>query len=371
MNPYVINVIKMFNNNCYSTQLIIRGNYLKKNINFFRSKTSKKTKIIAVIKANAYGYGDIGIVNKLMDYGIDYLAVADFEEGIRLRNHNINLPIMILYPSKNNLNIIIKNYLEPTIYNELMLNALIKLATKKIKIHIKIDSGMNRYGIKKDQVPLFIKKIKKSNTIVIGSIFSHLSSNKKEHRKHAIHQIDSFNKIKKMFLKEFPYKIDTHILSSYGVINFSNETDTMIRVGFGIYNGVFNNQLNHIGQLYSHISQIKTINKGESIGYNRSFIASKKMKIAILPLGYADGLQRSWGNGKLKFLYKNKLVPVLGEICMDSCIIDVSNVSRVKEGDKLLLFGDKRSIFSLAKELQTIPYEITAGLSKRIKRIFL
>ena len=180
MSLYVHNAIKMFNNNCYSTQLVVKGHYLKKNINFFRSKIPNKTKIIAVIKANAYGYGDIGIANKLIDYGIDYLAVADFEEGIRLRTHNINLPIIILYPSTNNLKIIIKNDLEPTIYNKRMLNTLIKLSNKKIKIHIKIDSGMNRYGIKKDQVPLFIKKIKESKTIVIGSIFSHLSSNTKE-----------------------------------------------------------------------------------------------------------------------------------------------------------------------------------------------
>ncbi len=371
MSLYVLNVIrKMFDSNYYSTKLIVRDIFLKKNINFFRSKIPKRTKIIAVVKANAYGYGDISISNKLIENGIDYLAVADFEEGIRLRSHKINLPIMILYPSKNNLSIIVENCLEPTIYNERMLNAIIKLQNTKIKIHIKIDSGMNRYGITKEQVPLFIHKIKKSKNIIIGSIFSHLSSHKKEHHKYALSQINYFDKIKTIFLKEFSYKIDTHILSSYGIINFPKQSDSMVRIGFGLYNGVFDNKLNHIGELSSQIAQIKNLNKGDSVGYNRSFIASKKMRIAVIPLGYADGLQRSWGHGKLKFLYKNKLVPVLGEISMDSCIVDVSNVNKVEEGDKLILFGNKRSIFSLAKELETIPYEITAGLSKRIKRIF-
>jgi len=361
----------MFDNNCYSTKLIVRGSFLKKNIDFFKSKISKKTKIIAVVKANAYGYGDIGVSNKLIENGVDYLAVADFEEGVRIRNNNINLPIMILYPSKNNLRIIVENSLEPTIYNEFMLNALLKIETQKIKIHIKIDSGMHRYGITKEQVPVFIKKIKKSKHIVIGSVFSHLSSHKKEHHKYSLSQINYFNKIKNIFLKEFTYKIDTHILSSFGVINFPKQSDSMVRIGFGLYNGIFNNKLNHVGELCSHITQIQNLNKGDSVGYNRSFIALKKMKIAVLPLGYADGLQRSWGNGKLKFLYKKTLVPVLGEISMDSCIIDVSNINKVKEGDKLVLFGNKRSIFSLAQELDTIPYEITAGLSKRIKRIFI
>ena len=185
----------MFNNNCYSTKLLVKSSYLKKNINFFRSKISKKTKIIAVIKANAYGYGDVNIANKLVDNGINYLAVADFEEGARLRNYNITVPIMILYPSKNNLRVIIQNSLEPTIYSEFMLNAIIEIATQKIKIHLKIDSGMNRYGISEDQVPRIIQKIKKSKNIIIGSIFSHLSSNNKEHKEYTLTQINCFNSI--------------------------------------------------------------------------------------------------------------------------------------------------------------------------------
>ena len=372
MSHYVINVIKkMFNQNCYSTTLTVRSDYLQKNINFFRSKISPKTKIIAIIKANAYGYGDINMANKLIDNNIDYFAVADFEEGIRLRSNGINLPIIILYPSKNNLKVIIENNLEPTIYSETMLNSIIELAQKKVKIHIKIDSGLNRYGIRENEVPLVIKKIKQKKTIVIGSVFSHLSSNSKEHRDYSKNQLTYFNNIKSIFLREFKYKIDTHILSSYGVINFPNQLDSMVRIGFGMYNGLLNYKLNHIGELRIQISQIKEINKGDSVGYNRAFISTKKMKIAVIPLGYADGLQRSWGNGKLKFLYKDKLFPVLGEISMDSCIIDITDCLQIKENDKLILFGNERSIFSLAKELQTIPYEITAGLSKRIKRVFI
>ena len=358
-------------NNYYSTKLVIKESLLEKNINFFKSKIPLGTKIIAVIKANAYGYGDLEMACRLLTHNIAYLAVADFEEGIRLRKHNIKSPIMVLYPSKNNLDIIIENNLEPTIFSESMLDLILQKSEKTIKIHIKIDSGMGRYGIMEDRIRPVIKKIKGSKNIKIASIFSHLSSNSKEHRVFSNKQIDYFNKVRDLFSKQFVYKIDSHILSSYGLVNFQIQPHNMVRIGFGLYNGLDGHKLNHIGELYSQISQIKYLKKGNSVGYNRSFIARKKTKIGIIPLGYADGLQRSWGKGRLKFLYNNQFVPVLGEISMDSCVVDITNVNNAKEGDTVILFGDKRPIFDLAKELKTIPYEITAGLSKRIKRVFI
>ena len=369
MNRFALNVIlKMFN--YYSTKLTVSSESLIKNLEFFKSRISKKMQILAIIKANAYGYGDIQIAKILIENGINYFAVADFEEGVNLRKNGIKCPIMVLYPGKNNLSIILENCLEPTIYNEQMLDEIIEISKSKIKIHIKFDTGMNRYGIKENELQSIVDKIKKEKNIILGSIFSHMSSNKMEHQNFSINQMSCFNRIKSSVTNNFDYKIDTHILSSFGIPNFPNCPDSIVRIGFGLYNGILNNPLDQIGELSTQIAQIKNINRGDSVGYNLGFTATKKMKIAVLPIGYADGLQRSWGNGKLRFLYDKILVPVVGQISMDSCIVDITEVEKSKEGDNVILFGKNRSIFDLSKELETIPYEITAGLSKRIHRVF-
>ena len=370
MNRFVQNVIlKMYN--FYSTKLTVSCESLKKNVEFFKSKISKNTQILAIIKANAYGYGDIQIAERLIQNGINYFAVADFEEGVNLRKNGIKSPIMILYPGINNLNIILEHCLEPTIYSKNMLDEIIKISKSKIKIHIKVDTGMNRYGIKENELLTVISKLKEEKNIILGSIFSHMSSNKTEHQDFSIQQMSCFNRIKKLLTDNLDYKIDTHILSSFGALNFPDHSDTIVRIGFGLYNGVFKKTCSQIGELSTQIAQIKCIKPNESVGYNLGFVSTKEMKIAILPIGYADGLQRSWGNGKLRFLYNKTFVPVIGQISMDSCIVDVTQIQNAKEGDSLILFGKNRSIFELSKELHTIPYEITAGLSRRIHRIFI
>jgi len=374
MNPYVKNVMIM-SDDFFSTKLEIKENSLKQNIRFLRNKISDKTEIIAVLKANGYGFGDVILSKKIIEQGIKNIAVADFEEGIRLRKHGIRTSIMIMYPGLNNIEPIIKNNLEPTIYSLEMLKKLIfqaKKTKKTIFFHLKTDTGMCRYGFLNDELKKIIVKIKNQKNLKIKSVFSHLSSSKmKDHNVFSISQIKKFRIQKKIFKEMFSYKIKFHLSNSYGVLNYPDANFDMVRVGFGLYYGFNNNKTSCIGELKSSISQIKLIKKGDSVGYNRTFIAKKNMKIGIIPMGYADGLRRSWGKQKLSFFRNNKALPILGEISMDSCIVDLENLNNVKEGDGVILFGNARNIFELCADLNTIPYEVTSGLSKRIRRILV
>ena len=365
----------MISDKNFSTKLELNEDILKNNIDFLKNKIGRKTEIIAVLKANAYGFGDIILAKKIIKQGIKNIAVADFEEGIRLRRNGINSSIMVMYPGLNNLEPIIKNNLEPTIYSLDMLNRLIFLAKnhkKKVLFHLKIDTGMCRYGFLNEEIQDVIVKIKKQKNLKIKSVFSHLSSSKiKEHKLFSISQIEKFKFLKKVFEDLFSYKIKFHLSNSYGLLNFSNANFDMVRIGFGLYYGFNNKKTSCIGELKSSIAQIKFIKKGDSIGYSRAFVAKNNMKIGIIPIGYADGLRRSWGNQKLSFILRKKHIPILGEISMDSCIVDITNLKNVKIGDKVLLFGKGRSIFNLCSDLNIIPYEFTAGLSKRIRRVLI
>ena len=357
----------------FSTRLELSKKKLKNNIDFLKKNIGKDKEIIAVLKANAYGFGDIILSKEIIKYGITEIAVADFEEGLRLRKNKVKVPIMIMYPALRNLKPLIDSKLEPSIYSLEMLNKLIfhaKKHKKLVKFHLKIDTGMNRYGFLEENIKEVIYKIKEQKNLKIKSIFSHLSSSKlKNHKSFTLKQIQKFNYQKSMIQKEFSYKIKSHISNSYGAINYMETNSEMIRVGLGLYYG-FNNKHTHcIGELKTSISQIKIINKGDSVGYNRKFISKKIMKIGVVPIGYADGLRRDWVDKKLYFSLNNIKLPVLGEISMDSCVIDLSKIKEVKEGDDVTLFGESRCIFKLSESLQTIPYEITAGLSKRIRRI--
>ncbi len=359
----------------FSTRLEIKTNILKNNIDYLRTKIAKNTEIIAVLKANAYGFGDIMLAKKILKHGIKNIAVADFEEGIRLRKNGINSSIMIMYPGFNNLEPIISNNLEPTIYSLEMLDNLIFIANKykkKIFFHLKVDTGMSRYGFLQVEIEEAIQKIRMQKNLKIKTIFSHFSSSKsKEHVSFTKGQIEKFIIIKKIFEDRFSYKIKSHISNSHGLLNYKNENFDMVRVGFGLYYGFNNKYTSCIGELKSCISQIKLIKKGDVVGYNKKFIAKKNMKIGIVPMGYADGLRRSWGNNKLSFFKGNEFLRILGEISMDSCIVDLSSLKNINVGDEVILFGKSRNIFNLCSDLNIIPYELTACLSKRIRRVLI
>tara|TARA_B100001250_G_C19701478_1_gene744949 strand:+ start:54 stop:1166 length:1113 start_codon:yes stop_codon:yes gene_type:complete len=368
------------NDNLYGTRLYINFSNLAYNLKSINGIT-KNCETIAMVKANAYGHGDIAMSLKMEELGVNYFGVADFEEGIRLRSSGLKGHIMVMNPGVNNIEAVMDYALEPVIYsNQILLalkNAIIKnnriCSKNPVPIHLKINTGMNRWGFNLSEIPSLIDKLKNIKTIKIKSIYSHLaSSNNVQDDSFTNNQIQHFINCTLKFQNIFKYNIGIHIYNSSGLIRFYNDKNffNYSRIGLALYGGIQDVNFKPIAELKCLVSQIRIIEKGDSVGYHRSFIAPNKMKIGLVPFGYADGLQRNWGHGMLKFQYKNKLIPTIGEISMDSCIVDLSDVENISESDEICYFGKDRPIWKLAKELRTIPYEIMATLSRRIRRIY-
>ena len=361
----------------YGTRLYVNYTHLEKNIQYVKKQFPQQG-IIAILKANAYGHGDVDMAQKMEELNINYFGVADFEEGLRLRRFGIKGHIMVMNPGLNNLSTIIENHLEPVIYNHEMLHELGVLAQNNIirtpsniRIHIKINSGMNRWGFNLLELSGVIKALKQFSNITIVSIYSHFSSAETiEQDVFTKCQTEVLMKAYNLFQSQFDYTINLHLFNSAALLrNFLTTDSTLLRVGILLYGGLPHNDLNPVSELRCAISQIREINSGDSVGYERKFIASGRKKIAIIPFGYADGLQRHWGNGTLKFFHKKQLLPTIGNISMDSCVLDISGID-ISVGDDVLYFGKERPIWELANELNTIPYEIMATLSRRIKRVY-
>ena len=363
----------------YGTQLHINFSFLKNNIAYLKQQIGHNN-IIAMVKANAYGHGDILISQKMQEFGIKYFGVADFDEGIRLRKNGINQSIMVMNPGDQNIHTIINHGLEPVVYNHAILNSLIQsirllnpVKSQKIPIHIKINTGMNRWGFIYSELKELITKIKLQQNIKIVSIYSHLSSAENLNDDvFTFSQIKKITSVKNLFNNNFNYDIKTHILNSAAILRplcIDFEFD-FVRVGMLLYGGVEHKKIQPISELSCPISDIRIIHPSDSVGYKRAYIAKKKIKIGIIPFGYADGLQRSWGNGKLNFSYNKQMVPTIGNISMDSCVVDLTDIQNIDIGDKIVYFGCERPIWDLARELNTIPYEIVSTLSQRIKRVY-
>ncbi len=360
----------------YPTILEINTDNLLKNITFFKSKLYEKTKILAVVKAFAYGSDAVLISKILQKNAINYLAVAYTNEGVLLKKNNIVLPIIVLHAQIESYKKIIKHKLEPNIYSLNGLKKFIQIAKrKKLKnypIHLKFNTGLNRLGFVKEDISDILKLVKNNSNISIKSIFSHLAASEDSaEREFTIKQINLFESIKNSFTKTLKNKPYYHILNTSGVLNYPEYQMDMVRIGIGMFGFAnepkFTKELKNVFRLKTKISQIHTINKGESLGYNRAFIATKKTKTATLPIGHADGISRILGN-KNNFVYINhKKAFIIGNVCMDMIMVDVTNIT-CKEGDEVIIFDSQKDILRISKKLKTIPYEFLTMLSQRIKR---
>ena len=353
----------------HETILEVNISQLKDNLNYLKSKLKAETKIIAVVKAYAYGHGDIFLAKKLEKFGVYALWVADFEEGSRLRDSGITIPIIIANPGTKSKNQIITNKLDIVIYNFNLLEVYGKL-NKEINIHIKFNTGMNRYGFNPDEIELLINTLQKYPKLKVQSICSHLAATDNPEKDNFTKtQFLVFDKIFDAFSKGINQKVYRHILNTNGVLRFANKEYEMVRLGIGLYGVSTDENLQQISTLKSIVSQIRTIKKGEQIGYGSSFTATQNMTIGIIPFGYADGLNRKLSDKKGKVLVHGIPCPIIGKISMDSCIVDLSN-STAKTGDEVIIFGKENTTLSIAKKLGTIPYEIYATLNRRIKRVY-
>ena len=362
--------------NSHVTVLEIDGNALTHNLQHFKNKLEQDTKILVVVKAFGYG-SEATKIAKFLENNVDYFAVAYTDEGIALRNAGIEKPILVLHPQIPNLELIIAYQLEPNLYNFTIFNAFLALADTKLllnyPIHIKFNTGLNRIGFWHTDVPLILSKIAATSHVKIASLFSHLAASEDlNENEFTINQINDFAFIVKQFYTHLSYKPIVHLLNTSGIINYPQAQFDMVRLGIGLY-GFGNdknetNQLKNVVSLKSIISQIHKIEPGETVGYNRAFTANKSMKTATIPVGHADGISRKLGNKKYSVLVNNQKAPIIGNVCMDMIMVDVSNIT-CKEGDEVIVFNSQEMIQEIADTTGTITYEILTAISQRVKRL--
>lgn len=371
-------IVSALEEKTHETVLEINLNAISHNLNFFKAKLKPRTKLMVMVKAFGYGNGGFEIAQLLEHHKVDYLGVAFADEGIALKNHGIKLPIMVMNPETTSFEAIIQHHLEPEIYSVKGLNAFLKIAAqKKLKnypIHIKLDTGMHRLGFEIEQLDELIAILKSQKTVHVKSVLSHLAtSDDLVHHDFALSQINLFEEMSSRLMQELSIKPIRHILNTSGISNYPKAQYNMVRLGIGLY-GISNDSeeqpyLENVGTLKSIISQLRTIEAGESVGYGRRFIAERKSVIATIPIGYADGISRHLGNGVGYVNIHGQHAPIIGSVCMDMLMVDVTNMSCF-EGDSVIIFGEDPTVISLAEKLQTIPYEILTGISQRVKRIF-
>ena len=371
-------IVSLLEEKTHETVLEINLNAISHNLNFYKSKLRSKTKLMVMVKAFGYGNGGFEIAKLLEHHKVDYLGVAFADEGISLKNGGIELPIMVLNPETTSFLAIIQHQLEPEIYSIKGLKAFLKIAEqnklKHFPIHIKLDTGMHRLGFEEHNLEELISTLQANVTVEVKSILSHMAtSDGLEHQEFALHQIDLFEKLSSKLISELKINPIRHILNTSGISNFPQAQYDMVRLGIGIY-GISNDEdeqkyLENVGTLKSVISQIRTIQRGESVGYGRRFIAEKETKIATIPIGYADGISRSWGNGLGYVVINNKEAKIVGSVCMDMLMVDVTEID-CKEGNSAIIFGENPTVNFIAKQLNTIPYEILTSISQRVKRVF-
>ena len=352
---------------------------LAHNYHFLRSKISLEVKFMSVVKAYAYGNDSEVIAQKLQDLGTDYFAVAYVYEGVRLRKSGITKPILVLHPQPSNFEDIIENCLEPNLYSEAVLQKFIKIAEEKKQnnypVHLKFNTGMNRLGFSEKEISRIFVLISSTSSIKVASMLSHLAASEDwQEREFTLEQISRFRKMSWQLIEKLGYEPLLHICNTSGVLNYPKAAFSMVRSGIGLY-GFGNDEaidpkLKPIGTLKTIISQIHILQKNETVGYNRSFVASENTKIAILPLGHADGINRIYGHEKAGVYINGQYAPIIGNVCMDIIMINVSKIN-CKEGDEVIIFGGPQHAASLAKAGNTISYELITGISRRVTRKFI
>lgn len=331
---------------------------------------------MAVVKAFAYGSDANVVSNYLQELGVDYFAVAYTNEGVSLRDAGITTPIIVLHPQPSNFDEIIQHNLEPNLYSQRVLEAFIKTARQHTlsgyPVHIKFNTGLNRLGFAEAEIEKVISLLKNHVSVKAKSLFSHLAASEDDNEKEFTNQqIRSFRSISKKIIEALDYTPMLHQCNTSGLLNYPEAHLDIIRSGIGLYgfgnNTEINKNLKPIATLKTVISQIHTLKKGDSLGYNRAFIATSKTKTATLPIGHADGIGRHFGNQKGFVTINGKKAAILGNVCMDMIMVDITNIT-CDEGDEVIVFGQNNTAESLAESVNSISYELLTSISQRVKR---
>ena len=370
-------IIECLEKQVHETILEINLGAVVENLNYYRSFMKPETKMVCMVKASAYGAGSVEVAKTLQDHNVDFLAVAVADEGATLRKAGITSNIMIMNPEMTAFKKMFDYGLEPEVYNFKLLDALIKAAEKEgitnMPIHIKLDTGMHRLGFNPEtDVPELISRLKNQNALMPRSIFSHfVGSDDDSFDDFSEYQFNLFDKASKQIQAAFPHKILRHICNSAGIEHFPERHLDMVRLGLGLYgiNSRNNKTIHNVSTLKTTLLQIRDVPAGDTVGYSRKGKITRPSRIAAIPIGYADGLNRHLGNGNAYCLVNGQKAYYVGNICMDVCMIDVTDIP-CKEGDKAIIFGDELPVTVLSDILGTIPYEVLTGISTRVKKVY-
>ena len=361
----------------HETILEVNLSAIVKNLNHYRSFMKPETKMVCMVKADAYGAGAVEVAKTLQDHNVDYLAVAVADEGVTLREKGITQGIMVMNPEMSSFSTLFQYHLEPEIYGFRLLDALIHAAEHEgitnFPVHIKLDTGMHRLGFDPEKdMPLLIERLHRQTALIPRSVFSHfVGSDSKDFDAFSELQYTRFLSGAERLQEAFPYPILRHICNSAGIERFPERQLDMVRLGLGLYgiDSCDNRTINNVSTLRTTILQIHDVKAGESVGYSRRTVLERDSRIASIPIGYADGLNRLLGNRHGFCLVNGKKAEYVGNICMDVCMIDVTGIP-CEEGDLVTIFGEGLSPSELASRCGTIPYEILTGIAPRVKRIY-
>lgn len=373
-------VAEMLEAKQHETVMEVNLDAMVSNFNFFRSRLKPSTGIICMLKASGYGAGSLELARVLQSQGAAYVAVAVHDEGVELRQGGVTMPIIVLNPKVENFKSLFSHHLEPEIYSFEFLERFITEAqrceVRDYPIHIKLDTGMHRLGFRYEELPRLVDLLQKHPEVRPRSMFSHLcAADDSQEDEYTWEQFAYFDKCCDYVQSFFSFPILRHILNSTGITRFPSQQHDMVRLGIGLY-GVktmhdgSQHGLRPVSAVRSPIISLRRWKRGETIGYNRRGVLERDSLIATVPIGYADGLNRHLGYGTAKMLVHGVRCPIVGSVCMDSCMIDVTDVPEVKVGDMAEIFGDKIPIEELSDALGTIPYEILTSVSTRIKRVY-
>ena len=373
-------ISRIIQHKTHQTVLEIDLGAMVHNLNLIRSLLKPDTKLMAMVKAFGYGSGSFEIANILQFHHVDYLAVAYADEGIELRKAGISLPIMVISPEEQSFDAMIQYGLEPEIFSvrslQLLEHAIKRKGTLEapLRIHIKLNTGMNRLGFSERDVNGLVVRIKNNPQLRLASVFSHLAASENQAEDaFSLEQIGRFETMSASILEHFDYPVLRHICNSFGIMRFPNAQYEMVRLGIGLY-GVapespIKGKLRNVSTLRTTISQMHELKTGDTIGYGRTEKVDGEMRSATLPIGYADGLSRKNGNRQGSVLVNGHRAPIVGNVCMDMCMVDVTGIP-CKEGDDVVIFGEDYSIEEFAKNSETIAYEVLTNVSARVKRVY-
>ncbi len=370
-------IVQQLQQKTHGTVLEINLDAIVHNLNYFRSKLKPQTRLMAMVKAFAYGSGSAEIASTLQFHRVDYLAVAYADEGVTLRENGITLPIMVMNPSTDTFQQLIDYQLEPEVYSPRMLHELLDFLEENdhtICIHLKLETGMHRLGFEPEEITDLIQLIQQNPRIQVAAIFSHLAaSDDWEHQAYTRQQIETFEQLSASIQQGIGYQPLRHIVNSAGISHYPEAQFDMVRLGVGLYgvgaNDAEQDQLRTVGTLKTTISQIKHVKAHETVGYGRRGKLLRDSTIATIAIGYADGFSRRFSIGTGKVWINGQLAPVVGSVCMDMTMVDITDIT-ASEGDEVIIFGEDLPVRQLAHWEGTIPYEIMTSISERVKRVF-